>query len=63
MSYDKKPFLYVKVGSRFRPFDWNGDRPVINRFYATMFTVEEKVEIEKTLNLDENKHLEWEWRK
>ena len=63
-TYDDKPFLYVKEDNgRFRPVDWKNGTTVRLRFYASMFTLEEKPLVESDLAQPENAHLEWEWRR
>lgn len=63
-QYDKKCFLYVRdeESGRFRAYDWNGDRFAGKRFFATMFSVEEKARVEAILAREENKGISWEWR-
>jgi hypothetical protein len=62
-NYGPKPVLYVKHGKRFMPVDWRNGTTVNRRFYATMFTTEEKAQVEADLAHPKNAHLEWEWRK
>ena len=62
--FDPKPVLYVKEeNGRFYPVDWRNGNTVRRRFYATMFTTEEKKKVEQDLAHPTNADLEWEWRK
>ena len=62
-TYGKKPILYVKHGGRFAPVDWREGAVTNRRIFATMFTEEEKPQVEKDLAQPVNAHLVWEWRK
>ena len=63
--YDSKPVLYVKApgARRFAPVDWRSGTTVVNRIHASMFTPEEKEQVERDMAHPENAGLKWEWRK
>lgn len=55
--------LYLKDGKRFKPVDWSRGITVVNLIYATLFTDEDKAKAQQDLDLPDNSHLTYEWRK
>ena len=58
-------FLYIKdeTTGRYRAFDWNNGRFVGNLIYASIFDETDRLKAEKSLQLPENNHIQYQFRK
>jgi hypothetical protein len=57
--------LYAKYPGqkRFQPIDWSRGIQVVNLIYATLFTESEMIKVQKSLDLPENHHVSFKFRK
>ena len=58
-------FLYVKdeKTNKYRAYDWNNNRFVGNLIYASIFDETDRLKAEKSLQLPENSHVQYQFRK
>lgn len=57
--------LYAKFdgSKRFKPVDWSKGNTTINLIYATIFSDEDKLKVQQSLDHPENAKHQFEWRK
>ena len=58
-------FLYIKdeTTGRYHAYDWNNNRFVGNLIYASIFDEADRLKAEKSLQLPENSHVQYQFRK
>jgi len=58
-------FLYIKDDKtgRYHAYNWNSSRFVGNLIYATIFNETDRLKAEESLQLPENSHIQYQFRK